>query len=88
MVLPFRTEDWKMLYRVIFADGSVDLLDADNLADAKTDATEEYPDSPVKRVVVVEDQDEDDEDDNPPEGEDDNPPDDEDEEDSDDEGGE
>lgn len=82
-----------MLYRVIFADGSVDLLDADTVADAKADATEEYPDSPVKRVVVVEDQDEDDEGDNPFEGDEDgNPPDgedaDEDGDDSDDEGGE
>ena len=51
-----------MWYKATFRDGSSEILEADSVSAAKDDAKSIYPDSPVRRVEVLDD-DEDDYDD-------------------------
>lgn len=55
-----------MLYRVTYADGSEEVVDADNIADARSQARELY-DAPIRKVVADDEtvaaEDEDDEED-------------------------
>jgi len=46
-----------MLYRVTFADGSQELVEGDNIREAREEAKALY-DQPIKRVVVEEAEDE------------------------------
>jgi hypothetical protein len=58
-------------YEAHYADGSVELVSAMDISDARRRAREIYPDAEVARLVIVEAEDDDDEDEEEEEDEDD-----------------
>ncbi|MCX7806163.1 MAG: hypothetical protein N3A38_13380 [Planctomycetota bacterium] len=42
-----------MLYRVIYADGSVEIIPAGNIEEAREAAEELYDEAPVRRIVAM-----------------------------------